>query len=239
MSWIDLSVSRSLTRAVLRNAKSSTASSRSWMRSSATSGRSSHARSSRPPIGVIVRSISCSSDPVAAAVRRLDHLEVAAASSDRRSGSRRRCGTRCRGRARDPPSACRAGTARSAPAAETAAGRSSRPKPCERLRLQLLEQRAARRFVLERPRLGAWSAARRCATPLEQRAPRPRSRPARGSRAAAGPRARRRSAARPSAPAYSAVVNSPVDRSSSATPKPGPGCIGASASRNAGSRASR
>ena len=41
-----------------RNASSSTASSRSWMRSSATSGRSSQARSSRPPIDVTVRSIS-------------------------------------------------------------------------------------------------------------------------------------------------------------------------------------
>ena len=76
MSCTIFSVSRTFARSVLRNAKSSTASSRSWMRSSASSGRSSQARISRPPIGVTVRSISCSSDPVASAVGGLDHLEV-------------------------------------------------------------------------------------------------------------------------------------------------------------------
>ena len=63
MSCTALSVSRTLARSVVRNANSSTASSRSWIRSIATSGRSSQARSIRPPIGVTVRSISCSSEP--------------------------------------------------------------------------------------------------------------------------------------------------------------------------------
>ena len=56
-------VAAALARSVLRKANSSTASSRSWMRSSESSGRSSHDRSSRPPIDVTVRSISCSSEP--------------------------------------------------------------------------------------------------------------------------------------------------------------------------------
>ena len=46
------------------------------MRSSATSGRSSQARSRRPPIGVTVRSISCEQRSLAAALHRLDDLEV-------------------------------------------------------------------------------------------------------------------------------------------------------------------
>ncbi len=62
-SWTDLSVSRNRPRSVVLNAKSSTASSRSRTRSSDSSGRSSHWRSSRPPIAVTVRSISSSREP--------------------------------------------------------------------------------------------------------------------------------------------------------------------------------
>ena len=58
ISCTPFSVSRIFARSVLRNANSSTASSRSWIRSIASSGRSSHVRSNRPPIEVSVRSIS-------------------------------------------------------------------------------------------------------------------------------------------------------------------------------------
>ncbi len=47
------------------------------MRASATSGRTSHWRSSRPPIAVVVRSSSSSSDPVASAVDPFDHVQMA------------------------------------------------------------------------------------------------------------------------------------------------------------------
>ena len=57
------SASRTFPRSVVRNANSSTASRRSRIDSSATSGRSSHDRIIRPPIAVIVRSISWSSEP--------------------------------------------------------------------------------------------------------------------------------------------------------------------------------
>ena len=81
-------------RSVVRNANSSTASSRSWIRSSDSSGRSSQARSSRPPIDVTVRSISCEQRP-GRAPPSADSItfEVPAAWSDRSAGSRRRCGT--------------------------------------------------------------------------------------------------------------------------------------------------
>ncbi len=62
-SWTAFIVSRNFPRSVERKASSSTASRRSRMRSSAQSGRSSQARSKRPPIAVIVRSTSFSSDP--------------------------------------------------------------------------------------------------------------------------------------------------------------------------------
>ncbi len=77
MSWIVFSVSRTLARSVDRNANSSTASSRSWIRSSESSGRSNQPRMSRPPIDVTVRSISSSSDPVRPPVVASDHLEIA------------------------------------------------------------------------------------------------------------------------------------------------------------------
>ena len=62
-SRIDFSVSRSLPRSVVLTASSSTASRRSRIASRAVRGRSSQARSNRPPIGVMVRSISSRSVP--------------------------------------------------------------------------------------------------------------------------------------------------------------------------------
>ncbi len=63
-------------RSVDRNAKSSTASSRSWMRASVTSGRNSQWRSSRPPMAVTVRSIVVEQRAGASAVGALDDVEV-------------------------------------------------------------------------------------------------------------------------------------------------------------------
>ena len=93
------------------------------------SGRSSHARSSRLPIDVTVRSISSSSDPVAAAFRALDDLEVLQRGRIDEQARRRAAGRRSRGRARGRPSASSRRCWTSAPAAATAAGRPSRPKP--------------------------------------------------------------------------------------------------------------
>jgi hypothetical protein len=76
MSWTIFSVSRTFARSVPRNANSSTASSRSWIRSSAVSGRSSRAkqapahRCDRPVDLVQQRSAP-------AALDGFDHLEVA------------------------------------------------------------------------------------------------------------------------------------------------------------------
>ena len=121
MSWTAFSVSRSLARSVVRNANSSTASSRSWMRSSDSSGRSSQ-RAQQPAAHRRHRAIDLvqqRSGP--AAVGAFDHLEVAQRRRIDRAGSRRRRGTRSRGRARDRPSACRAGTARARRRRATAA----------------------------------------------------------------------------------------------------------------------
>ena len=112
------------------------------MRSSASSGRSSHARSSRPPIAVTVRSISCSSDPVAAAVGRLEHLEVA----QRRRVDEQAVGA---GAKRDLADVREVGLLRVAQVLHERAGGADRgrdailePEAGEAARLQLLEQRA-------------------------------------------------------------------------------------------------
>ena len=115
------------------------------------SGRSSHARSSRPPIGVIVRSISCSSDPVrppSAASITSRFLSVVGSTS-RQSAPRAE---------RDVADVREVGLLRVAQALHERAGgadggadgRRAR-SPGASARLQLAEQRAARRLALERP----------------------------------------------------------------------------------------
>ena len=82
-SWTAFSASRNFARSMLRKASSSTASRRSRMGSSATSGRRSHDRRSRPPIGVTVASSSSSSDPARPPSRAFDDLEVLERGRDR------------------------------------------------------------------------------------------------------------------------------------------------------------
>ncbi len=102
------STSRNLPRSVLRNANSSTASRRSRMRSSETSGRSSQARSRRPAIGGDRAVDLVQQRAVAAAVHRLDDFEVLERDGvDEQAVGRGLVRDRS-ARARGRPSACRA-----------------------------------------------------------------------------------------------------------------------------------
>ena len=241
-SSTDFRVSRTLPRSAARNASSSTASSRSRIGSSATSGASSQARSSRPPIGVTVRSISSSSEPRAAALGATRPPRGGGASSDRRAAP---AGSRTRhacARGPDRPSACRAGSAPGHPAADTARGRPSRPKPCRPATRSCSHKVRGSAARVERPAVhGRHGDARRCgrrqrrvhvhaggrrrsreapARPLRRRAP--GARRCRGTRRSGTRRSTDRAAPRP------AGACGPGGRSSPAT-----------ASRNDGSRASR
>ena len=91
------------------------------------------------------------------------------------------------------------------------------PEAFEPVRAELVEQRAPRRFVLERPRLDACHR-QPIAGAVEQHAAQIEIDRPRQSRAAAAPSLRPPAPAGPPAPAYSAQENSPVVRSSSATP---------------------
>ena len=127
-SRIDFSVSRSLPRSVVLTASSSTASRRSRMASRAVRGRSSHARSNRPPMGVTVRSISSSRLParppaIDSTISRC--LSVVGSISRPSAAWRKRTERTC---ARSAFWVSRRYRTR-APAAHTAACRRSRPKP--------------------------------------------------------------------------------------------------------------
>ena len=177
------------------------------------------ARSIRPPIGVTVRSISCSSDPARVPLRRLDDLQVA----HRRRIDEQAVGAgaeaRSRGRGRDRPSGCRAGSARARRRRER---RPDAPRGRTPSRLCVFSCSTSVRRAGSRS--NAQPSTRRDASlqvgVAEQRGRSARPDPAAGARAGAGSTARRRAPAGRWSPGYSAVVNSPVDRSSSAAPRP-------------------
>ncbi len=150
MSWIVLSVSRSLARSVDRNASSSTASSRSWIRSSATSGRSSQARRSRPPIERHRPVDLVQQRAGRAAVDGFDHFEVA----QRGRIDEQAVGA---GAKRDLAHVREIRLLRVAQVVDERAGGAHRGRTIveaesgEALRPQLVEQRSPRRLLIERP----------------------------------------------------------------------------------------
>ena len=208
-----LIASRNLPRSVVRNASSSTASSRSRIGSSATSGRSSHDRSRRLPIDVIVRSSSSSSDPVAPALRALEDLQVL----QRRRIDQERVGALA---VRDRAHVREVDLLRLAQVVDERA----RGGDGGRVAVEAEILRGRRRAVDR-----AASAARRRARTTSRRSASsadPRRRPAESRRRGAplspdgttisrGLRTASSSASAcmPSAPAYSAALNSPVERS--------------------------
>ena len=233
-SWTDFSASRSLARSTPRNASSSTASSRSRMASSATSGRTSHERRRRPPIGVIVWSISSSSEP-----RRPPSLPSRISRCFSVTGSMSRCAA-CWRKLMDRTCARSAfwlfrRYATSAPAAAMAASWPSRPKPSSPRvwNCSTSARRAPSRSnchgstrVSGTPRrVDSGNAAR--SAPSATTSSRGRSTRSSSSSACQRP-----------APEYSVVLNSPVVRSIRATPSWSPRS-GVMLIRNAGSRASR
>ena len=142
-SWTLFSSSRNLPRSVLRNANSSTASSRSRMRSSETSGRSSHARSRRPAHRRHRAVDLVQQRSVAPAVHRFDHFQVAerdGVDEQAVGGGLEAIGS---ARARGRPSACRAdsGAARRRP--HTAAGMAFEAESLEAGGVELIEERRA------------------------------------------------------------------------------------------------
>ena len=216
-SWTARSVSRSRPRSVALKANSSTASSRSWMRSSAVSGRISQARSRRAPITVCVRSSTDSSEPSRppSAPSRISRWRNVIGSISRPS---------CRSR-QPMARTCARSTfcvsrrySTSAPAAHVAAGWPSSPKACRPLVRSWSHSVCVARStpnahsssgVTAMPRRAISGSSAAASTPCATITSRGRSTPSSSF-----------SAWRPSAPAYSAARNSPVETSSSATPRP-------------------
>ena len=245
----DFKTSRNLPRSVLRNANSSTASRRSRMRSSETRGRSSQAAQQAAGHGGHRAIDLVKQGAVAAALHRFDDFEML----ERDSINQQAVGRRL---VRDAAHMCEVGLLRVAQVVEQCAGRRHgermrvETEPFEPVRAELVDQRAAGRFVFERPRLDAGDR-QPFSGAVEQHARSDRDRSARRSRAAAAPCTSSASACRPAVPAYSAQENSPVVRSSSAAPTMGSAVrpasdfrmsgvrLNATASRNAGARSSR
>ncbi len=233
-SCTDLSASRSFARSTPRKASSSTASSRSRIASSATSGRTSHERRRRPPIGVIVWSISSSSDPM-----RPPSLPSRISRCFSVTGSISRCPA-CWRKLMERTCARSAfwllrRYATSAPAAAIAASWPSRPKP-SRPRVLNCSTRARR----APSRSNCQGSTRVRGTPMRVASGKAdRSAPsATTSSRGRSTRSSSSSACQRPGPVYSVVLNSPVVRSISATPS-WSSRSGVMLMRKAGSRASR
>ena len=211
--------SRNLPRSVLRNANSSTASRRSRMRSS-DDERPQQPRAQQTAGHGRDRAIDLVKQrAVAAAVHRLDDLQMLQRDGvDQQAIGRRLVGDGC-ARARGRPSACRAGSgAARRPRRPPMGGRRDRiprGRSCGTAR-----SASARGFVLEGPGIDAGHG-QPIGGAVDQQRGSGRDRPARRFRAGAEPSLRRPAPASPALPVYSAQENSPVVRSSSATPTTG------------------